>query len=172
MTDSTPEDGAPRGAGYRAPPLAASGPTASPWMRILKYCLAVTAAVLVAVAVISGIASGAHAALSAAIGWLVVVVFFGISLLVGHFAGRNASSGAIGVFMATYVVKVVCFGAILAFFALPGWMDPAWFLISAVATVVIWQGTEVYTFARTRVLIFHDGTGAGSGTGSTGGTRG
>ncbi len=37
------------------------------------------------------------------------MLFFGISLLVGHFVGRNNPSGAIGIFVATYFIKVVGF---------------------------------------------------------------
>lgn len=141
-----------RGPGF----VTASLATRSPWLKILRFAVLVTAAALVVMAIIAVITSGGTGLVSALIGWAVVALFFGVSLLVGHFAGKDQSSGAIGVFLATYVIKVLGFGAVLAFFAIPSWMSPPWFLISAVVTVLLWQASEVLAFSRTRMQIFPD----------------
>ncbi|WP_330059156.1 hypothetical protein [Paenarthrobacter sp. Z7-10] len=108
------------------------------------------------VALISGLTAGAAAALSAVFGAGVVVLFFTLSLLVGHYVGRRNPSGAIGVFLVTYLVKIVGFAAVLYFIGTPGWLNGTWFFICAVATVLVWQAVEVFVFSRTRHQLFND----------------
>ncbi|EMY34649.1 hypothetical protein D477_008338 [Arthrobacter crystallopoietes BAB-32] len=94
--------------------------------------------------------------MSALLGAALVVVFFGISLLVGHVVGQRNPSGAIGAFIATYILKVVGFGAALFLIGTPEWLDTTWFFIAAVAAVVVWQVAEVHAFSRVRYQIYDD----------------
>ena len=75
---------------------------------------------------------------------------------VGHFVGRNNPSGAIGLFVATYFVKVVGFAVVLFVIGAPAWLDGRWFLIGAVVTVVFWQAAEIYGFSKARLQIYND----------------
>ncbi|MDQ6740168.1 MAG: hypothetical protein M3021_07330, partial [Actinomycetota bacterium] len=95
--------------GGQVPPgrIVVSGPTSSPWLRILAYCSVSAVAVVVTLTAVSAVTSGGMGVLSVLFGAAVVVLFFAISLLVGHFVGRKNPSGAIGVFLVTYLVKVV-----------------------------------------------------------------
>ncbi|HSU72147.1 MAG TPA: hypothetical protein VLI70_11865 [Micrococcaceae bacterium] len=136
--------------------LVVSGPTSSPWLRMLAYCSAAAGAAVVIACVVSVIVAGGAAALSAVFGAVVVVVFFALSLLVGHFVGRRNPSGAIGMFLATYLVKVVGFAVVLYFIGTPSWLDGTWFFITAVAAVLVWQATEVFVFSRLRLQLFND----------------
>jgi len=106
--------------------------------------------------VLGFIISGGSAALGAVLGAALVVVFFAISLLVGHFVGRRNPSGAIGAFIATYVLKVVGFGAALFLIGTPDWLDTTWFFVAAVVAVVAWQAAEVFAFSRVRYQIYDD----------------
>jgi ATP synthase protein I len=90
------------------------------------------------------------------LGSALVVLFFAISLLIGHVVGRRNPSGAIGAFIATYVLKVVGFGAALFIIGTPDWLQTTWFFIAAVVSVVVWQITEVFTFSRVRYQIYDD----------------
>ncbi len=137
-------------------PVSSAGPTDSLWLRILLYCLAVTGGALVLAVGAAFFASGADAALSAVLGYLLVALFFGASLLVGHFVGRNNPSGALGIFLVTYVIKVVGFAGVLFFLGAPDWLDRTWFFASAVGTVVLWQVVEVFVFSRSRHQIYND----------------
>jgi ATP synthase protein I len=94
--------------------------------------------------------------LSSTFGGLLVMAFFAISLLVGHFVGRNNPSGAIGVFVVTYFVKVVGFAVVLFVVGTPEWLHDRWFLIGAVACVVFWQAAEIYGFSKARFRIYND----------------
>ena len=143
--------------GHKPPErLVVSGPTSSPWLRILAYCSIAAGIVVVIACVLAAIVSGGGAALSAVFGAAVVVLFFALSLLAGHFVGRKNPSGAIGVFLVTYLVKVVGFAVVLFFIGAPNWLDGTWFFITAVAVVLVWQGTEVFVFTRLRLQLFAD----------------
>lgn len=131
-----------------------SGPTESPWLRILGTCLRFTAAALVLMTAAAIVTGGVAGAFSALYGACVVVLFFAISLLIGHYAGRNSPSGAIGLFMAAYVLKVVGFAVVLFVLGTPDWLDRTWFFVAAVVVVIVWQTAEIIAFSRIRQLLY------------------
>ncbi|MCC9146551.1 MULTISPECIES: hypothetical protein [unclassified Arthrobacter] len=141
-----------RSGGYLTP----SGPTKAPWLGILRTALAVTGGAAVLAAVVAALSAGAGAAASALSGWFLIAAFFGISLLVGHVVGRSNPSGAIGMFVVTYAIKVVGFAVILFGLGTPVWLHREWFALTAVGAVVLWQVAEIRAFSRTRHLIFND----------------
>lgn len=93
---------------------------------------------------------------SSVLGGVLVMVFFAISLTVGHIVGRSNPSGAIGVFVATYFIKVVGFAVVLLVIGAPDWLQARWFVIGAVVTVVSWQAAEIYGFSKARLQIYND----------------
>lgn len=166
---STPD--ARRASAHRAPVRPAAGPTGSLWLGILKSCALMTTAVIAAVAVAAGFVTGLAGAFSAVFGYGIVIAFFGISLLVGHFAGRSNPSGAIGLFAVTYAIKVVGFAVVLFLIGTPDWLDRNWFFAGAVATVILWQVVELYVFSKARHQLYNDPVvdADTSGTGPTNG---
>jgi ATP synthase protein I len=66
--------------------------------------------------------------------------------------------------MGAYVVKIVGLGLLVFGLGAPDWIDGPWFLASGVATVVLWQGTEVYAFSKTRFQVFADPDNSQGGT--------
>jgi ATP synthase protein I len=136
--------------------VGASGPTPSLWLNLLKRSSAAAAAGLVLCAIPGAILEGPNGALSSTAGGLLVMLFFGISLLVGHFMGRNNPSGAIGMFVATYFVKVVGFAAVLFVVGAPAWLHGRWFVAGAVTAVVLWQAAEIHGFSKARLQIYND----------------
>jgi ATP synthase protein I len=145
-------------------PIRAAGPTSSPWLSILAKAAAAAGAATLLVMLLGALAAGGNAALAALLGAALVVVFFAISLLIGHFVGRHNPSGAIGAFIATYVLKVVGFGAALFAIGTPQWLDTTWFFIAAVVSVVVWQAAEVFAFSRVRYQIYADSPEGAPGT--------
>lgn len=133
-----------------------SGPTTSLWLKLLALSAAAAGAALLLAGVAALFLDGLAAALSALFGGVLVMAFFAISLLVGHFGGRNHSSGAIGLFVATYFIKVVGFAVVLFAIGAPAWLSGRWFLIGAVVTVVLWQAAEIYGFGKARLQIYND----------------
>lgn len=143
----------------------ASGATASPWLGILARSAAAGGAIAVVLAVVATVATSPAAGLSVLSGAALVIAFFGISLLIGHYAGRTNPSGALGLFAVTYAIKVVGFAAVLFFLGTPGWLDRTWFFSGALATVIAWQVAEVVAFSRLRTPLYGDGEEPGSRVG-------
>ncbi len=136
--------------------VTASGPTSSPWLKILAVSAAASAVLLILASAAAWLLTGGNAAGSALLGGGLVIVFFGLSLLVGHIVGRRNPSGAIGMFVVTYVVKVVGFAAVLFALGQPAWLDGTWFFATAVGTVLVWQVAEIVAFSKTRYLLYDD----------------
>jgi ATP synthase protein I len=137
-------------------PVGVSGPTKSLWLRLLILSSGAGLAGLILAGIPAAILNGAGGVLSSTFGGLLVMAFFAISLLVGHFVGRNNPSGAIGVFVVTYFVKVAGFAVVLFVIGTPDWLHDRWFLIGAVACVVFWQAAEIYGFSKARFRIYDD----------------
>lgn len=134
----------------------ASGETSGPWLAILRRCSIVCGVALLALAVVGLVVAGMPAAGSALLGGVLVVVFFGISLLIGHLVGRRNPSAALGAFMAGYAVKVVVLGVLAFGLGAPAWLDGTWFLIAVVASVILWQVAELHAFSRLRFQLYAD----------------
>ncbi|MFC3299714.1 Uncharacterised protein [Arthrobacter agilis] len=147
-----------------------SGATESPWLGILGRSAAAAGAVTVVLAAAAALSTSPAAALSVLFGAALVIAFFGISLLIGHYAGRTNPSGALGLFAVTYAIKVVGFAAVLFFLGTPGWLDRTWFFVGALAAVLAWQVAEVVAFSRLRTPLYGDRDEAGDGASAPGGT--
>ncbi|NUS35191.1 MAG: hypothetical protein HOQ04_01785 [Pseudarthrobacter sp.] len=149
---SNAESGSASGKGH----VGASGPTRSLWLNLLKRSSFAATAGLVLCAVPAALLNGGTGAVSSFLGGLLVMLFFGISLLVGHFVGRRNPSGAIGMFVATYFIKVVGFAVVLFVVGAPAWLHGRWFVIGAVVAVVLWQAAEIHGFSKARLQIYND----------------
>ncbi|WP_104136221.1 hypothetical protein [Arthrobacter sp. ZGTC131] len=149
---SNAEPGPTSGKGF----VGVSGPTRSLWLGLLGISSAVSAAALVLAGIVAVALNGWPGLLSSSFGGLLVMAFFAISLLIGHFVGRNNPSGAIGLFVATYFVKVIGFAVVLFAVGAPEWLHGRWFLIGAVVAVVTWQAAEIYGFSKARLQIYND----------------
>ncbi|MET1087252.1 MAG: hypothetical protein ABWY04_09040 [Arthrobacter sp.] len=136
--------------------VGASGPTHSLWLNLLKRSSAAAAAGLAVCAVPAAVLQGPTGALSSTAGGLLVMLFFGISLWVGHVMGRNNPSGAIGMFVAAYFIKVVGFAAVLFMVGAPAWLHGRWFVAGAVTAVILWQAAEILGFSKARLQIYND----------------
>jgi ATP synthase protein I len=137
-------------------PVGVSGPTKSLWLRLLGLSAAASGGALLLTGVLAFAFDGTNGLLSSSFGGALVLVFFGISLLIGHLVGRNNPSGAVGLFVATYFVKVVGFAVVLFALGTPEWLHGRWFLIGAVVAVIVWQGAEVWGFSKARLQIYND----------------
>ena len=157
---SNADSGRPSGSG----PVGLSGPTQSLWLRLLALSSAAAGGGLLLAGAAGFLIDGMPSALSCLFGGVLVMLFFAISLLVGHFAGRNSPSGAIGLFVATYLVKVVGFAVVLFAIGAPAWLNGRWFLGGAVVAVVLWQAAELYGFSKARLQIYNDPESTEGGT--------
>lgn len=150
MKDKSARYSAARGA------LPASGPSASPSWNILKKCLLVVGIATAAMVVPAAIFTDSNGVPSVLFGSLLVMAFFGLSLLVGHISSKRMPSAVMGIFVMTYFVKVVGFAAVLFALGTPTWLNKPWFAGAAVAAVLLWQATEVVVFSKQRFLFFDE----------------
>ncbi|MBG6083639.1 hypothetical protein [Zhihengliuella flava] len=139
----------------------AAGETTQPWLRLLRASALVITIATVAAILPAGLISGLNAVYSVLAAAALVVVFFGITLLIGHFVGLRHPRAALGAFMAGYLVKVVGFGAVVFLMGTPDWLVREWFLGAAVGAVIVWQATEMVVFSRFRFQLYDDGASAG-----------
>ncbi|MDQ0755850.1 hypothetical protein [Arthrobacter sp. B3I4] len=137
-------------------PVGVSGPTTSLWLRLLAISSAAAGAALLLTGGLALVFNGGTGAWSSLFGGALVMAFFAISLAIGHFVGRNNPSGAIGMFVATYFVKVIGFAVVLFVLGAPAWLHERWFLIGAVVSVVAWQAAEIIGFGKARLQIYND----------------
>jgi len=121
-------------------------------VRVLKSAAiptAVVGAVAVAVALLT---AGAEGGLGAAIGALLVGVFFTISIVVVSYAGRISPQLMMLAAMGSYLVKViVIIAALQAFGDATAWNTTA-FAWSVVACTIVWSAFEMRAFVKTKVL--------------------
>lgn len=143
------------------------GGISSLWLRLLLLSSLASGIAAAVTCVVAAMTDGGQGSLSTAAGALLVMLFFAISLLIGHFVGRGNPSGAIGLFVATYFVKVVGFAVVLFALGRPEWIIGRWFLIGAVVGVVAWQAAELYGFSKARLQIFNDPTDSKGGPDAT-----
>ena len=157
---SNAESGRTSGSGS----VGGSGPTRSLWLKLLALSSAAAGGALLVTAVLAFVFNGGYGALSSLLGGALVMAFFAISLAIGHLVGRNNPSGAIGMFVATYFVKVVGFAVVLFVLGAPGWLHERWFLIGAVVGVLAWQAAEIIGFSKARLQIYNDPQSPEGGT--------
>ncbi|ALE92587.1 hypothetical protein AOC05_10165 [Arthrobacter alpinus] len=159
MTDKSAINGAARGQNF------ASGPSAGPSWNILKKCLGVGLLGLAVMAILAFFFTDVHGMLSVLFASLLVMAFFGLSLLVGHLVAKRKPQAVMNAFFLSYIVKVFGFAGVLLSLGVPTWLNKPWFAGSAVVSVLLWQATEVVVFSKQRFLLFNeDAPGTGTQT--------
>lgn len=143
-------------------PLTVSGPSVSPSLSILKKCLFFGGFGILAMVVLAFIFTDVAGVLSVLFGSLLVVTFFGLSLVVVHLVGKKMPSAVMGVFVLTFLVKAVGFAAILFALGSPDWLNKPWFAGAAVVSVLLWQAGEIAGFLKQRFLFFDEDASNGS----------
>ena len=110
------------------------------------------------VAVVVGLAvSGAGGAVGAAIGMVIVVVFFSIGQLILGSVLRNNPQMAMTVAMMTYLVKLGVLFVFIIVFADTPMFDTKVFAATVVVCTIAWTAAEVWVFSRTKVLYVEPG---------------
>lgn len=101
---------------------------------------------------------GRDAAVTAALGFAAVVVFFAIGQWIEVIACELEPTQGMGLALASYVVRVVGIGAGLWFIlghpAVAPHVVKGWLLLSVVGTVVAWVSGVVWVASRQRVPIY------------------
>ncbi|MBB5777859.1 hypothetical protein AB0K16_07070 [Nonomuraea jabiensis] len=121
-------------------------------VRVLKSAAIPTFAVGVVAVAVSLLAVGGKGALGAAIGTLLVGVFFSISVVAVSYAARVSPQMMAIAAMVSYLVKVVAIMVVLASFRdTTAWNTQA-FAWTVVVCTLVWTGFEVRAFMKTKLL--------------------
>jgi ATP synthase protein I len=121
-------------------------------VRVLKSAAIPTFAVGVVAVAVSLLTIGGKGALGAAIGTLLVGVFFSISVVAVSYAARVSPHMMAIAAMVSYLVKVVAIMVVLASFRdTTAWNTQA-FAWTVVVCTLVWTGFEVRAFMKTKLL--------------------
>jgi len=121
-------------------------------VRVLKGAVIPTAAAGVVVILAAALLSGGKGALGAAIGLLVVAVFFTVSLVAVSYASRISPAVMMAAAIVTYAVKVLIIMALLKVFESATAFEPRAFGWSAIICTVVWTAGEMRGFVKTKML--------------------
>jgi ATP synthase protein I len=111
-----------------------------------------------AVVVLGALVSGSSAAAGAAIGAVMVCLFFGFGAVVLQVVARIAPEASLLIALLTYLLKVVAIGLVFVGLtrsgALDGSVDANWLGGAIVACTLVWVSAQVTVNMRTRQLIY------------------
>lgn len=119
---------------------------------ILRAALIPTVAAGVLAVVVAAFVGGGKAALGAALGALVVVVFFTVGLVVVGRASRVSAYAAMNAAILTYLVKIGVLFAIIVAFKDTTLFDTKAFGLTIILCTLVWTGFEVRGFSRLQIL--------------------
>lgn len=121
-------------------------------LRTLWRGAAVPTVIVGAIAVAAFAArDGVDGAIGALLGCLVVLGFFGLSLLVMKWTARTDPMNAFGGAMLSYVVKIVALAGVLLAFRNTTLFDPRAFGLTILACAGVWLVFEVRAFLRAQI---------------------
>ncbi|GAA3218190.1 hypothetical protein [Nonomuraea helvata] len=121
-------------------------------VRVLKSAAIPTSLVGVVAVAVSLLTSGGKGALGAAIGALLVGVFFSISVVAVSYAARVSPQMMAIAAMVSYLVKVLAIMAVLVSFRDTTAWNTQTFAWSVVVCTLVWTGFEVRAFMKTKML--------------------
>ncbi len=119
---------------------------------ILRAALIPTVVVGLLAVVVAAFVGGGKAALGAALGVLVVVVFFTVGLVVVGRASRVSAYAAMNAAILTYLVKIGVLFAFIVAFKDTTLFDTKVFGLTIVVCTLVWTGFEVRGFTRLQIL--------------------
>ncbi|MFJ2031239.1 hypothetical protein [Streptosporangium sp. NPDC087985] len=133
-------------------------------VRLLKGAALPTLLVGVVVVVIAALVAGGKGALGAAIGTLVVCVFFTLGIVAISYASRVSPMAMMTAAVVGYAVKILLVMALLKAFENVTVFEPKAFGWGAVASTVAWTVGEMRGFMKLKMLYVNpDGETPGSG---------
>jgi ATP synthase protein I len=120
--------------------------------RILRGAAIPTGLAGLAAIVVSLVAAGSQGAFGALVGLVVVLAFFGISLLAISYSARVSPQILMPVAMGTYLFKIFAMLGLVVLLRDATWMNGRAFGLTVVLCTFVWLIFEVRTFLRTKML--------------------
>jgi ATP synthase protein I len=127
---------------------------------ILRGAATPTAVVAVPLVAVAAVTAGGKGALGAALGVLLVAVFFTIGVLVLGWASKINPLALMNVAIVIYLVKVVALLGVLLFFQDTTLFDRRAFGLAILVAALVWMAGEVRAFSRLKMLYVEPDRGA------------
>ncbi|WP_327087039.1 hypothetical protein OIE66_32620 [Nonomuraea sp. NBC_01738] len=121
-------------------------------VRVLKSAALPTLAVGAVAVVVSFFLAGGKGAIGAAVGILLVGVFFSISVVAVSYAAKVSPQMMAIAAMVSYLVKVVVIMVMLRTFGDTTAWNPRAFAWAVVVGTIVWTAAEVRAFIKTKML--------------------
>jgi ATP synthase protein I len=121
-------------------------------VRVLKSAALPTLGVGAIAVAAASVLAGVQGALGAAIGVLLVGVFFSISVVAVSYAARVSPQMMAIAAMGSYLVKVIAIMLMLVSFGDTTLWNPRAFAWTVVICTIVWTAFEVRAFVRTKML--------------------
>ncbi|SEM20389.1 hypothetical protein [Nonomuraea pusilla] len=121
-------------------------------VRVLKSAALPTLGVGVVALLVAFLLAGGKGAIGAAVGALLVGVFFSVSVVVVSYAARVSPQMMAMAAMGSYLVKVVVIMLMLATFGDTTAWNPKAFAWTVVVCTIVWTAFEVRAFMKTKML--------------------
>ncbi len=128
--------------------------------RILRGAAVPTAVAAVPLVLIAGLLAGGKGALGAALGVVVVAVFFTVGVVVLGWAAKIHPVALMNVAIATYLVKAFALLLVLVFLGDTTLFDRRAFGLSILIAAVVWMAGEVRAFSQLKILYVEPDRGA------------
>lgn len=126
--------------------------SSDPYRAMLRGALVPTLAVAVVALAISA-TLGSRVLTGSALGAVLVVTFFGLTLVAMGAARRIAPEMLLGVALALYSTKIAVLGGVVFWLRDQPWLSPTALAATAFACAAAWLAGQVAGFTRMRVLV-------------------
>jgi ATP synthase protein I len=127
---------------------------------VLRGAAIPTAVVAVPLVAVAGLTAGGKGALGAALGVLLVAVFFTVGVLVLGWASKINPVALMNVAIVVYLVKVVALLGVLLAFQDTALFDRRAFGLAIVVAALVWMAGEVRAFSRLKIVYVEPDRGA------------
>jgi ATP synthase protein I len=119
---------------------------------ILRGAAVPTVVAAVVVIAAAALLAGAKGAVGAALGVVIVAVFFSVGVAAIGWASRVNPLMMLNVALLTYLVKIILLAVLLVAFKGTTAFDTKAFAWSILVSTLVWIGAELRTFSRQRIL--------------------
>jgi FtsH-binding integral membrane protein len=127
--------------------------TRAQFAAMLRGSLLPTLVVGVIAVVVAAVLGDTRAAVSAALGAGLVVVFFSLSLLVMRQTAHLQPTAVMAVVLATYTGKILALGLAMVLLRDASWLSGQALALSIIVCTVVWLAFEMRAFTRLRILV-------------------
>lgn len=144
-----------------APQTTSPGPRPGTVGPVVRRALTATVIVGAAIALLGALSTGTPAVLAAAVGTVIVCLFFGLGAVVLDAVAALAPAASLLVALLTYTLKVVLVGVVFLALSRSGLLEDAidarWLAGTVIVATLTWLAAHVVAATRARIPVYELG---------------